>query len=492
MSTGKSALDKHWSPRYYLPNTLIPLAFSSSNPGPSLHDETPTSVPSSYTPNPRISRLRGAFSAHTKGLTTDQVKFTDQFFAGRNVCLSGSAGTGKSYVLKALFEFLTANGVSVGRTATTGVAAFNIGGSTIHSFAGLGLADEDAESIYLKLAKNSKVKGRIRAAEVLFLDEVSMAKGDLLNKLDYVFRHVRNKNESFGGCQFVFGGDPLQLPPVFKGDEVAQLFFDCVAWKAANVRVCVLHEIVRQKGDDTFVRVLNDIRVGRTDTLHLLTPRINAVFPSDGIEPVRIFSHNAKVIEYNAERLTQLKTQARTYRAHDSGTEWQIEAFNKNCPALQTLDLKVGAQVMNLVNSDQENGVVNGSIGVVMAFTGEGVRVRFSNGHQALIGRNEWTLKDQEVGVDGKIKYKVVATRSQIPLKLAWSNTTHKCQGLTLDRAIVDVTECFATGQAYCALSRVRDMNSLSIVGSIPHSSIRVDQRCVDFYDRAQTEETPL
>ncbi len=426
-------------------------------------------------------------SAASLGLTPSQARFARLLFAGNHLLLTGEAGTGKSYLTKALFAFLTKHNVKVGVTGTTGVGALQIGGQTLHSFCGLGLADEPLSHLLPKVFKNGKAKARMRAIDLLFIDEVSMAKGDLLNKVDGVLKAVRSSGAPWGGVQVICVGDGLQLCPVFKGDEVQEMFFQCAAWRAANVQTVVLKEQMRQRDDDTFLKVLGDLRVGDTSTLHLLNSRIGATFPKDGIDPVWVFCHNAKVDLFNAERLAALPGQVKVYKARDTGQPYHTDAFNRNCPAPETLELKVGAQVMCLVNRLDE-GIVNGSVGVVTAFGPEGVTVRFAGG-PALIELNEWSIKEQEVQLGGNITFKVVASRRQMPLRLAWSSTAHKVQGQTLDRAVIDVAEAFTAGQVYVALSRVRDLESLSLATAIPHTAVRVNRDCVRFYADLDTAE---
>ena len=433
---------------------------------------------------------RGKVAAHweawkiheqTLGLTPSQARFADVFFHGDNCLLTGEAGSGKSHVVRNLLSFLRAQGLNVAITGSTGVASFNIGGQTIHSFAGLGIGEESTEQIVAKVLKNRRVKERLRATDVMFLDEVSMIKGDLLDKLDGVMKSVRHCYDPFGGVQMVFVGDYLQLPPVFRGSETQQFAFEADSWLAADIQTVLLKEQMRQKGDAPFLKLLNELRVGNASNLHVLDARIGATFPDDGIEAVRLFCKNVDVDAYNRERLVRLTTPGKTYRARDSGLPQHTEQFNKNCPAPEVLDLKIGAVVTLLTNEDVKKGFVNGSVGVVKAFTPEGVKVQFTTG-EAVVGHNEWQLKEQDVGLDGKMKHKVVATRSQIPLKLAWAASVHRSQGQTLDRAIVDLSEAFGYAMVYVALSRVRDLASLSIVGKIPQSAVKVSRDCVEFY----------
>lgn len=432
----------------------------------------------------KLARYIAEWDEHatTLNLTTSQARFARRFFMGANLCLTGEAGTGKSYLTKAISSFLIKRSVSVGMTGTTGVAAFNIGGQTIHSFAGLGLADEPAINLIAKVYKNRKAKERICGIDVLFIDEASMAKGDLLNKVNEVFKAIRRSVAPFGGVQVVFIADFLQLPPIFKADETQELAFQCAAWREAQVETVVLVEQMRQKTDQTLLKVLNNIRVGETSSLHLLESRVGAAFPNDGIEPVRIFCRNVDVDRYNAEKLALLTTPAKTYKARDNGQPYHTDAFNKNCPAPETLELKIGAQVMLTANLDVEDrGLVNGAIGVVEAFGPDGVTVRFVGGTE-IVPRKQWDIKEQEIGSDGKLHFRVVATRQQMPLRLAWACTVHRVQGQTLDRVIIDVSDAFADHMIYVALSRVRDISSLSIDSPIPHHAVRVNPECIAFY----------
>ena len=282
--------------------------------------------------------------------------------------------------------------------------------------------------------------------------------------------------------QVVFSADFLQLLPVFNSfDDDMGLAFDSRAWKEAKVSVVMLKQIMRQAGDGNFAKMLNEIRVGNTDSLHLLKPRIDAKFPNDGIYPVKLYCKNIDVNKFNEKKLKDINKPLKTFNALDSGDEHYFKSFDKNCPAPKELRLKEGAQVILLKNLDTENGLVNGSVGVVQSFSNSGILVKFCNGKTGVIELDEWTIKEQNIGFDKKITYRVVATRKQIPLKLAYAVTVHRAQGLTLDRAEVDLNEAFSAGMVYTALSRVIDLESLSVAEFSPQR-IMVNKQCLDFY----------
>lgn len=431
----------------------------------------------------KVGGLWPAWQSHvgTLGLTPSQARFADVFFHGDNTCLAGEGGVGKSFITKALVEFLRSHRINVGVTGSTGVSAFAIGGQTAHSFFGLGLADEPIEQLITKVHKNRKAKDRIKAIDVLFLDETSMIKGELLDKIEAVCKAIRHCYEPFGGIQVCLSCDFLQLLPVFRGEEDQRLAFEADSWKGADIQAVLLKEQMRQQDGSVLLSVLSKLRVGDTSNLHLLNGCIDAPFPQDGIEPMRIFCKNIDVDFENKRRLAALTTPARTYIARDTGLPNFLETMERNCPAPRVLELKVGALVCLLANLDTNMGYCNGSIGVVQAFAADGVKVKFLRG-TTVVNEKDWDIKEQEVGLDGKMMSKTRATRSQIPLKLAYASTVHRVQGQTLDRTSVDMTEAFAPHQIYCALSRVRDTGSLSIVGGISARAVRVNQKCLDFY----------
>jgi ATP-dependent exoDNAse (exonuclease V) alpha subunit len=413
------------------------------------------------------------------GLTQDQKDFVTIFFSKGNVFITGSAGVGKSYVVSLLAKFLASRSLHMAKTSSTGVSAFNIGGQTLHSWMGIGLGDEDVKSLIEKIRKSKKAKERIKAAKVLLIDEISMIKSDLLDKVDIILKYFRYSSEPFGGIKILFSGDFLQLGAVFKPGEEKGYVFNSRSWKEADVTVSHLQEIVRQDNSGQFAALLNQLRFGNISNIGLLKSRIGIPVPPD-LRPVFIYCRNMDVDRVNKEKLSAIQAPSKFFAAKDSGLPHHIEQFNRNCPAAKSIELKKGAQVMLLANIDARNGHVNGSIGVVTAFTNEGVQVKFKSG-SLIVAETQWEIKEQEATIAGQIRYKVVATRNQIPLKVAYAISAHKAQGQTLDCAFVDMNEAFASGQVYLALSRVRDLESLYLEDFCP-SRVRADEECVRFY----------
>jgi ATP-dependent DNA helicase PIF1 len=422
-----------------------------------------------------------------KGLTEGQRDFFRAFFRHKNLFLTGAAGTGKSFAINLLFRFLDSKGVMYGKTATTGVAALNIGGTTIHSWSGMGLADDGGMDLLNKVSENTKAVNRIKNSRVLVIDEVSMAKADLIEKLDIVCQYIRDDERPFGGIQVIFVGDFMQLPPVFTKFEKEEFAFESQAWRDSKVEMVHLTEIIRQHDDKQFAQFLNDVRMGKVKDLKLLEECINRKFPDDGIKPVKLFCKNIDVDDYNLRELDKIVGPSQTYRSTDEASESWSKFFDKNCPAPTRLELKKGAQVMLLVNLDVENGLVNGSVGVVEKVFTDCVEVKFETGMHVIEPYN-WEVKQNEFDpIAGAMKKTVLAKRRQLPLRLSWAITCHKSQGATLNRAEINIADAFADGQVYVALSRVRNLKSLS-VKPFAMSKIRVNKKCLDFYERQEAE----
>lgn len=410
-----------------------------------------------------------------------QKEFFTEFFKGNNIFLTGAAGTGKSRCIEELFSFLNSKNIFIGKTALTGVAALNIGGNTIHSWCGIGLADQHLEAVVEKASKNKKARERIRNTGILFIDEISMASADLLEKIEATVKYIKRSSLPWGGMQLILAGDFLQLPPISRNYHSKNLFcFQSKVWTNTNLKIVHLEKLVRQDESTPFAKLLQKIRFGYNKDLDLLSSRVNAELEGD-IAPIRIFCKNIDIDKYNLEQYSKIEAEERVYFARDTGNDKYGEFFDRNCLAPRILKLKVGAIVMLLANMDVQNGFVNGSVGVVRAFSVLGPIVKFNNGKENVIDVNKWEAKEQELGLDGKMRYHVVATRSQIPLRLAWSASVHKTMGQTIDKAVMDLSESFEYSQVYVALSRVKTLEGLSLKDFSP-SKIKVHPECLAFY----------
>jgi ATP-dependent DNA helicase PIF1 len=416
-------------------------------------------------------------SEKTVGLGTDQQRAYDVFVKQRkSMFLTGSAGTGKSLLIQRIIgdmrKALSMTAVAV--TASTGVASAHIGGSTRHSFAGIGLGDEDVNVLKFKIAGN--VYGeRWRRTKVLIIDEISMISAELFTKLVLIARHVRGINKGFGGIQVLISGDFLQLPPVKPRYHVGRVLraYESPLWRECVEESVCLRQVFRQESMD-FYRNLLALRAGfpSADLRKFLTSLDREIPNMWEGEPVNLYSDRRSVQDYNLNKLDALSGEMMEYKTQDKYTTREDLSLLKNVPAPDVLKLKKGAQVMLVKNMDK--WMVNGLTGIVTGFkketpdstNGKGdpwflPKVRFSlnNGDVVtkIIRPEEWEVKS----FDGR----VVACRRQIPLILAWAVTIHKSQGQTIPRLRVDMSKVFETGQAYVAISRATDSESLQVVG---------------------------
>lgn len=405
---------------------------------------------------------------------------------GHNVYLTGPAGSGKTYLLNEYIAYLKENGISVGISASTGIAATHMGGTTIHSWCGMGIRDSITSGEINEMLKKPYLKKRFLHTKVLIIDEVSMLHSFQLDMIDHICRVAKKNDQPFGGMQVIMCGDFFQLPPVTKRqlhsvklDSQSGLYdnekkpqidgSDFVTssniWSQMQLRICYLDEQHRQD-DRAFLRILNDIRSGEVseDTVEALSERLNKE-PEGYSEPTRLFTHNADVDTINNSRLEALPGEAHEYFMSSRGSIKIIEGLKKNCLAPVRLLLKKGAQVM-FVKNNYEVGYVNGTLGEVIGFTREDAPiVRTFDGTEITVGQMSWEIKEENVEL---------AAISQIPLRLAWAITVHKSQGMSLDAAEVDLSRSFVPGQGYVALSRLRNLSGLKLMG-MNHMALTVN-----------------
>ena len=393
---------------------------------------------------------------------------------GRNVLLTGPAGTGKSTLLR---NEIDADDEDVAITASTGIAALNIGGSTLHRWSGMMLGpkrgdDQNAFLRELMRDKRQSVRAgmdRIRACRLLVLDEVSMLSGVTLEFFELLCRTVRRDPSPFGGIQIIATGDYLQLPPVrINPSEPYDWAFQTEAWQRAHFAVIHLTKVHRQD-EPQFLAALGEFRQGRlnADNSALLASRV-VHFPNADIP--RLFTHNTQVDKWNAYRLSCIEAAETEYRARTNGPDHQIQFLRNNLLTPERLVLKPGARVMFTVNKP-DLGFVNGQTGTVVVCGRDEVLVD-CDGMPIRVAPYEWRFDARD---------KNSATFVQIPLRLAWSLTIHKAQGLTLDSAYIDVRAAREPGQAYVALSRVRTLAGLNLKAWF--NGVFVSRAALEFYE---------
>ena len=399
-------------------------------------------------------------------------RFLDLANAGANVFLTGAAGTGKSHNIRDYLKRHRDAHVA----ASTGVAALNIGGMTVHRWSGMLLGparDQDFAEFFDQLARDARpnVRGafnRVRRCKTLVIDEISMLSGRTFDYLDYHCRRIRDDDRPFGGIQVIGCGDYLQLPPVRTNpQQTYDWTFDTSAWSEAGFQSVELRRIMRQDDPD-FAMALSRFRRGEIDapTENLLRPRVT-MFPARDI--TRLFTHNSMVDRWNDYCLGELPGPGSVREAETWGPHSQVEFLEKNLLTPKTLRLKPGARVMFTVNR-LDDGFVNGQTGVVVSI-GITTVVVLTEDRELEVAPYRWRYDSNDPGT---------AWFEQLPLRLAYAMTIHKSQGLTLNSAFIDIRAAREPGQAYVALSRVRTLAGLHLKDW--PKGVFVSQRALDFH----------
>ncbi|KAG7524825.1 ATP-dependent DNA helicase PIF1 [Solea senegalensis] len=433
---------------------------------------------SNFSPVKMNPSKKPVLSLPSRKLNKEQAAVLSAVLSGKNVFFTGSAGTGKSFLLKRIVGSLPPK--STFATASTGVAACHIGGTTLHNFAGIGSGSAPLEQC-IELAQRPGVLQHWTSCRHLIIDEISMVEAQFFDKLESVARSVKRSTEPFGGIQLIVCGDFLQLPPVSKGKEKARFCFQARSWrKVIQVNMELME--VRRQTDQSFISLLQAVRVGRVTeevTAKLLKSAYHHI-ERDGILATRLCTHKDDVELTNENKLQQLPGSVREFEALDNDPA-QVKTIDIHSPVSRVIQLKVGAQVMLTKNLDVARGLVNGARGVVVAFESgkQGLpRVRFLCGVTEVLKPERWVFKS-----NGGIHL----SRQQLPLKLAWAISIHKSQGMTLDCVEISLARVFESGQAYVALSRARSLEGLRVMDFDPRV-VRADPDVLLFCKKLRKE----
>ena len=435
---------------------------------------------------------------------------------GQNVFLTGSAGSGKTYTLNQYIDYLRARRVPVAVTASTGIAATHMNGTTIHSWSGIGIKDELTDRDLTNLSRKQFLADRLKDTAVLIIDEISMLHAKQINLVSQVLKHVRKNDKAFGGIQVVVAGDFFQLPPIgSKGESNREKFaFMSEAWLDAKFHICYLSEQHRQvseaaNGGLDLDDILNQIR--RQEVTFEAIAALEATYDQNvDIKRTRLYTHNLNVNSINDKELAALEGEMMRFEATSTGDSKLVETLKKTVRTQDDLVLKVGSKVM-FIKNNTELGVSNGTMGELIGFAAVKVDdskdssddliedddigsdkdsdvgndkqaaksakekakkdkakikkpttqkmpvVRLNTGREVIAEPEEWIIED-ETG-------DVLASYEQVPLCLAWAITIHKSQGMTLEAAEIDLSRTFELGQGYVALSRLKSLAGLQLLG---------------------------
>lgn len=415
-----------------------------------------------------------------------QKKAFDYVINGKNVFITGPGGTGKTRLILYLVYYLRTKlnykKDEIAITSTTGTSALLISGSTIHSFAGIGFGTDKLENLITKIKSNFFLRRKWLSVRVLVIDEISMLSPDIFDKLNKIAQAVRDNKKSFGGIQLILSGDFCQLPVV----KSSKFCFQADSWNICVHETICLEEILRQE-DVEFQECLNEIRLGNCSesTEEILKSRLNIKLNINGIEPTKLYSKNDIVNRVNTQKLQKLISQGKKkiiYKSSvthnkipDKELEYLKKKIEKDCPAINNLTLAEGAQVIIIKNISIDEGIVNGSRGVVTELEPDLIKITFVNGKEVDIERTSWKIQENNFFI----------VKNQFPVKLAYALTIHKSQGTTIDFVETNIsnTSIFEFGQVYTVLSRCKSLEGLTL-NDFDKEAIKCHPAVKKFYSR--------
>lgn len=399
----------------------------------------------------------------------NQIEVITSVKNNKNILLLGQAGTGKSKVITSLLKMKIPDKI-VYLTSTTGVSALNIGGITIHSFLGIGLGNDTKEDLYIKVYKNYKIrKILLNSNTLIVIDEISMLTLELFEKINYIFQKIRNNKSCFGGIQILLSGDFLQLQPI-NGKQVYKSNL------IEDFKVIYLTKNYRQISDEKFQNILTNLRVDKLVKENITTLISLTTNEIDNSDSIMLFSTNKDVNNYNNKYINSNPNKEYKFIAEYKGKDkYYINDIKKQFKIknIDELILKKDLKVMLTRNIDVSIGLVNGSLGIIKDIINGVPIVKFNN-TCIIINKVTWEIV---------INHKIVASATQIPLIPAYASTIHKCQGLTINSAVIDLKNIFAPHMIYVALSRVKSIEGLKIL-NFDTKNIIVDKEVIKFYDK--------
>ena len=418
-------------------------------------------------------------------LNKKQKEAFDNVINGFNIFITGSGGTGKTKLLLYIIYYLRTEYKyykdEIAITSTTGSSALLIGGTTIHTFAGIGLGTDNLTDLIKKIKNNFFSCKRWKNTKYLIIDEISMLSPEIFDKLNLIGQAIRENKKSFGGIKLILSGDFCQLPVV----KSSKFCFESKYWNQCVHKTIILNQIIRQS-EPEFQELLNEIRFGKCskNTEELLESRINIELEKNGIKPTKVYSKNLNVNKVNRTKILELIENGNKHKIYNSAIKYEyipekelqylLNKINKDCPAKDKLLLAINAQVILIKNINIDKGLVNGSRGIITDISESFITVKFLNSKEEQIYISEWTIKEG--------KYRI--TKLQFPLKLAYALTIHKSQGTTIDFVETDISNnaIFEYGQVYTVLSRCKSLDGLKI-NKFDKEAIKTHPKVLKYYN---------
>lgn len=398
-----------------------------------------------------------------------QKEALDILKSGYNVFLTGSPGSGKTFLLNKYIEYLKKNNAVVSVTASTGIAATHMGGVTLHSWSGLGIREELDDTKARRICEKGYVRKRIKNTGVLIIDEISMIKASQFEAVNKICQYVKRSSRPFGGIQVVCSGDFFQLPPVEKEGREIRFVNESDVWKKMEMKVCYLDEQHRTK-DKKLHKILNHIRDNEAEKSKNLLFETQKKAKDLKKVLTKLYTHNIDVDSINYSELAKIKGKEYYYQMNLRGNPVVADILKKSCLAPEKLVLKEGAHVM-FIKNNFEAGYVNGTQGKIIGFAaGDLPIVKTEEGEKITVKYADWSIEEEN---------SIIAGISQMPLRLAWAITVHKSQGMNLDSAEIDLSKCFLEGMGYVALSRLKSLKGLRLMG-INNLAFCVNKRAME------------